>query len=32
MEYLKARINELETNNKNENIRDMYRGINDFKD
>jgi hypothetical protein len=30
-EYLKAKINELETNNKNKNIRDLYRGINDFK-
>jgi hypothetical protein len=27
-EYLKGRINELETNNKNKNIRDLYRGIN----
>jgi hypothetical protein len=25
-EYLKGRINELETNNKNKNIRDFYRG------
>jgi hypothetical protein len=30
-EYLKAKINELETNNKNKNIRDLYRRINDFK-
>jgi hypothetical protein len=30
-EYLKAKINEIETNNKNKNIRDLYRGINDFK-
>jgi hypothetical protein len=30
-EYLKAKINELETNSKNKNIRDLYRGINDFK-
>jgi hypothetical protein len=30
-EYLKGRINELETNNKNKNIRDLYRGINEFK-
>jgi hypothetical protein len=30
-EYLKAKINELETNSKNMNIRDLYRGINDFK-
>jgi hypothetical protein len=30
-EYLKDKINELETNNKNKNIRDLYRGINLFK-
>jgi hypothetical protein len=30
-EYLKAKINELETNSKNRNIRDLYRGISDFK-
>jgi hypothetical protein len=30
-EYLKGKINELETNNKNKNIRDLYRGINKFK-
>jgi hypothetical protein len=30
-EYLKAKINELETNSKNKNIRVLYRGINDFK-
>jgi hypothetical protein len=30
-EYLKHKINELETNNKNKNIRDLYRGINEFK-
>jgi hypothetical protein len=30
-EYLKAKINELETNSKNKNIRYLYRGINDFK-
>jgi hypothetical protein len=29
--YLKAKINELETNSKNKNIRDLYRGINEFK-
>jgi hypothetical protein len=29
--YLRARIQELETNSKNKNIRDVYRGINDFK-
>jgi hypothetical protein len=27
--YLKAKINEHETNGKNKNIRDLYRGIND---
>jgi hypothetical protein len=31
-EYLKGKINELETKNKNENIRDFYRGINEFKE
>jgi hypothetical protein len=30
-EYLKGRINELATNSKNKNIRDLYRGINEFK-
>jgi hypothetical protein len=30
-EYLKGKINELETNNKNKKIRDLYRGINEFK-
>jgi hypothetical protein len=30
-EYLKAKINELQTNSKNKNNRDLYRGINDFK-
>jgi hypothetical protein len=30
-EYLKDKINELETNNKNKNIRDFCRGINEFK-
>jgi hypothetical protein len=30
-EYLRGKINELETNNKNKNIRDLYRGINEFK-
>jgi len=29
--YLRARIEELETNSKNKNIRELYRGINDFK-
>jgi hypothetical protein len=31
-EYVKGKINELETNNKNKNIRNVYRGINEFKD
>jgi hypothetical protein len=31
MEYLKAKINELEAKSKNKNIREMHRGINDFK-
>jgi hypothetical protein len=30
-EYLKGKINELETNNKNRNIKDLFRGINEFK-
>jgi len=30
-EYLKAKIEELETNSKIKNIRDLYRGINNFK-
>jgi hypothetical protein len=30
-EYLKDRINELTTNNKNKNIRDLYRGIYESK-
>jgi len=29
--YLRAKIEELETNSKNQNIRDLYRGINYFK-
>ena len=29
--YLKAKIEELENNSKIKNIRDLYRGINDFK-
>jgi hypothetical protein len=28
---LRDKINEFETNNKNKNIRDLYRGINEFK-
>jgi hypothetical protein len=30
-EYLKDKINELELDSKNKNIRDLYRGINEFK-
>jgi hypothetical protein len=30
-EYLKDKINELETDNKNKNIRHLYRGIIEFK-
>jgi hypothetical protein len=30
-EYLKGKINELETSNKSKNIRDLYRDINGFK-
>jgi hypothetical protein len=30
-EYLKDKINELATNSKNKNIRDLYRAINTFK-
>jgi hypothetical protein len=30
-EYLKEKINKLESNRKNKNIRDLYRGINEFK-
>jgi hypothetical protein len=30
-EYFKDNIDELATNSKNKNIRDLYRGINDFK-
>jgi hypothetical protein len=30
-EYLKDKINELETNNKNKNIRDLYRCVSEFK-
>jgi hypothetical protein len=29
--YLKGKINELETNNKNKNNRNLYRGTNEFK-
>jgi hypothetical protein len=31
MKYMKDKINELGTNNKDKNIRDLYRGINEFK-
>jgi hypothetical protein len=30
-EYLKDKINEIELNSKNKNIRDLYRGITEFK-
>jgi hypothetical protein len=30
-EYLKDKIDELATNSKNKKIRDLYRGINEFK-
>jgi hypothetical protein len=30
-EYLKDKINELESNSKNRNIGDLYSGINEFK-
>jgi hypothetical protein len=30
-EYLKDKINELESKSKNKNIRDLYRGITEFK-
>jgi hypothetical protein len=30
-EYLKDKINEIESNSKNKNIRDLHRGINEFK-
>jgi hypothetical protein len=30
-EYVKDKINELAVNSKNTNIRDLYKGINDFK-
>ena len=29
--YLRAKIEEIETNSKIQNIRELYRGINDFK-
>ena len=30
-EYFRAKIEEIEANSKIHNIRDLYRGINDFK-
>jgi hypothetical protein len=30
-DYLKEKINELEMNSKNKNIRDLYRSMNEFK-
>jgi hypothetical protein len=30
-EYLKDKVNELATNSKNKNIKDLYKGINQFK-
>jgi hypothetical protein len=30
-EYLREKINELAINSKNKNIRELYRGINEFK-
>jgi hypothetical protein len=30
-EYMKGKFNEFDSNNKNKNIRDLYRGINEFK-
>jgi hypothetical protein len=30
-EYLKDKINEFESNGENKNIRDLYRGINEFE-
>jgi hypothetical protein len=31
MEYRKDKINELAMNSKNKNVRDLYRGINEYK-
>jgi hypothetical protein len=31
-EYLKDKINEHESDSKNKNVRDLYRGINEFKE
>jgi hypothetical protein len=30
-DHMKDKINEPETNSKNKNIRDLYKGINEFK-
>jgi hypothetical protein len=30
-EYMKDKIRELETNSKNKNIKDLYRGTDEFK-
>jgi hypothetical protein len=30
-EYLKDKINEFETNSPNKNVRNLYRGTNEFK-
>ena len=29
-DYMKAKVNKLEENSKNKNIREMYKGINEF--
>jgi hypothetical protein len=31
MEYRKDKINDIAMNSKNKNIRDLYRGVNEFK-
>jgi hypothetical protein len=31
-EYMKEKVNEIETKSKNKNIRDLYRGKNEFKE
>ena len=30
-DYLKGKLSEIDTNSKNKNIRDLYKGIKDFK-
>ena len=30
-DYMKTKVNKLEENSKNKNIREMYKGINEFK-